>query len=106
MHVLVADSSVQGGTQILTIFFKMNVYYITSIHYMSFFLLYFIQPTTELVRITEYQFFNVLYISQRYFIIFVIFCSVWNWRRKYVSDFHCSVFFFKMFSILPHFIQY
>jgi hypothetical protein len=61
----------------------MKVYYISGIPYISldisYFLPYFIQSNTELVKTSIYQIAKIPYISLRYFVIFVISSSVWNW---------------------------
>jgi hypothetical protein len=57
-------------------------------------------------KINIYSIFIVLYTSSIYFITSIIFYWVMNWWDKYISDIQCSLYFFKMILILPHFIQY
>jgi hypothetical protein len=67
----------------------------------------FVLSSTELemtgwTELNEYIYtvFMVCDISIRYFVIFVIFCSVLNWRRK-ISGFQCSSYFFKTAALYP-----
>jgi hypothetical protein len=54
----------------------------------------------------KYQIFGVHYITIRYCYFFLYSVQYGTGKEKYISDFQCSLYFFKMFLILPRFIQY
>jgi hypothetical protein len=71
--------------------------YISDFLYSLHFFKIFDMFSIELVEKNKFQIFIIHYISLRDLICYV---QYWTREEKYISDFHCSLYFFKRFDML------